>query len=507
MNTESRHKDILFLVSLSPDIIFDLKNKNFDYSYFLNQIRSFNNVDYRESISKEDLTIANQFKIVIVVGHRKGDFLELSDRTLFPLSDIVASLPSDFTGVIDVSVCNSTDIHAAIKMHCPRALVQTANEKTGIDFRLPLYSILLNRFPVNINYRDAYLLLLERMEAKQNLIPKQELENRQTTTKLGMESKEDIRTSVFMPKNVTRGEFFKLQIKMHLDIDTGTLYFEEAEGNDPNTFQRKKNVAIKNVNKGDELFINLCFLDAKDMKPTKLIIVKDQEQVEDYYLIKKTIKDENPMLQLHVKVTNEYPDRHFFTTIKFLKDGKPLIDEFNWITGVNKEESHNGLNTYKPDTSGEPHKQVRPPEKVDLQKKETKGVPDEVKEFFDIKYRNDFVRFKLKEIFKEYYKGKHSNLALIEIALYDHEVILKHKRHKAFLKALKAWGIISYDEETEITRITNAMSFKLRNLKPGYMDWPEKRKKDKNLCKNIGNMLGKTIPYMEKKDNDKKLPK
>lgn len=497
MNMDSRHKDILFLVSLSPDIIFNLKNKKFDYSYFLNQIKSINNVDFRESISRDDLAIANQYKIVIVVGHRKGDFLELSDRSLFPLGDIVASLPTNFAGVIDISVCDSTVIHDALKMHCPRAIVQTANEKTGIDFRLPLYSILLSRLPVNINYRDAYLLLLERMEAKQNLIPKQELENRQTTTKLGTESKDDIRSSVFMPEKVNRGEFFKLQIKMHLDVDTGTLYFEEARGNDPNTAQRKKNVAIKDINKGDELFLYLCFLDAKDRKPTKLIIVQGFEHVEDSFLVKITINNENPMVVLHVKVTNDYPDSKFFTTIKFLKDGKLISDEYDLETKVKTEEFHNGLNIYKPDIWGEPFKPVRPTPRVDLQKEETERIPYEVKKSF--RNHTPFVRHKVMEAVNEYYQGKHSNLALIEMTLYDHGVIYKANRHKMFVKALIAWEIISDNVETEIAKITNGMSFKAKYLIPGYKDWDEKMQNDKAFCEKIGKKLGQSIPYKDKK--------
>lgn len=251
MDTNSQHKDILFLVSLSPEIIIDLEKKNIDYSYFLNKIRSFANVDFRESISKEDLAIANNYKIVIVIGHRKGESLELSDQSLFPMADIVTSLPFDFSGVIDVSVCNSTVIHDAIKKHCPNALVQTANEKTGIDFRLPLYSILLNHLPANINYRDAYILLLKRMEAKQSLIPKQELDKRPTTTKLGTMATGE------RPFEVKRNSKFFIKVIFHDESAENTI--EHNIVNAKNICYKIKNSLLNEIKDGDAIQLDLCF--------------------------------------------------------------------------------------------------------------------------------------------------------------------------------------------------------------------------------------------------------
>lgn len=275
MDTNSQHKDILFLVSLSPEIIIDLEKKNIDYSYFLNKIRSFANVDFRESISKENLAIANHYKIVIVIGHRKGESLELSDRSLFPMADIVTSLPFDFSGVIDVSVCNSTVIHDAIKKHCPNALVQTANEKTGIDFRLPLYFILLNHLPANINYRDAYILLLKRMEAKQSLIPKQELENRPTTTKLGD-------TSAYMPKSIIYERKYPFHVFIHDGDDEDEM--EERETIVKNTSAKPVNLEddVKEISlwiidlaQNDEVVVDLHFdtdlMEIEDDEPQKFI--------------------------------------------------------------------------------------------------------------------------------------------------------------------------------------------------------------------------------------------
>ena len=58
------------------------------------------------------------------------------------------------------------------------------------------------------------------------------------------------------------------------------------------------------------------------------------------------------------------------------------------------------------------------------------------------KFTSQFAREKVKKIIDSYYQNSHPNLALIEIALYDHDLLRNRNDHKPFLEALVAWGLL-----------------------------------------------------------------
>jgi hypothetical protein len=69
--------------------------------------------------------------------------LEFSDG-IRPLDTIVAALPGDFGGVIDLTVCHSTRAIAAFKARRPRATVLANREAAAPDVRLAMYRQVLH---------------------------------------------------------------------------------------------------------------------------------------------------------------------------------------------------------------------------------------------------------------------------------------------------------------------------------------------------------------------------
>lgn len=355
------HKDVLCLISLTTDLRKKMTNKGYDPDDAIKKLKGIG-VDICD-LSIQSLSKIEQYKVVIIICHhiksQDNDALVLSDNTFLPVDVFVHTISTEFTGLLDLAICDSKAMAYEIKAlsKYPDALkIQYAEEETDVEFRLCyIYPNFLKNFSFaqiddyKQRYREAYLEAIEEAEREQkekvkdiNLLP--------AGTKLGdstESSNDSINTSVFMSKEVTRGEFFKLQIKMHLDIDTGTLYLEDAEGNDPNTVRRKKNVAIKNIQIGDELTLNLCFLDGEDRDPipTEQIKIKKElnkeelNSIDNIYTLGITIGEENQMLVLHVKIANEYTDSKFFTIIEFVKDGKPLIEPFDLETGFKTDDS------------------------------------------------------------------------------------------------------------------------------------------------------------------------
>jgi hypothetical protein len=109
---------------------------------------------------------------------------------------------------------------------------------------------------------------------------------------------------------------------------------------------------------------------------------------------------------------------------------------------------------------------------------------------------SEFVRQGVSTVVKDYYLGSAANLALIEITLFDHNLLQKRNSHTAFFKSLVAWGIISIANEDELKRIVRALADKHKRLpETGYKEWSKDYTNDKTTCENIGKKLGPTIPY------------
>lgn len=109
---------------------------------------------------------------------------------------------------------------------------------------------------------------------------------------------------------------------------------------------------------------------------------------------------------------------------------------------------------------------------------------------------SEFVRQSVSTVVKDYYLGSAANLALIEITLFDHNLLQKRNSHTAFFKSLVAWGIISIANEDELKRIVRALADKHKRLpEEGYKEWSKDFTNEKVICENVGKKLGPTIPY------------
>lgn len=109
---------------------------------------------------------------------------------------------------------------------------------------------------------------------------------------------------------------------------------------------------------------------------------------------------------------------------------------------------------------------------------------------------SEFVRQSVIAVVKDYYLGSAANLALIEIALFDHNLLQKRNSHTAFFKSLIAWGVVGVANEDELKKIVRALADKHKRLpETGYKEWSKDYTNDKVVCENIGKKLGPTIPY------------
>ena len=185
------------------------------------------------------------------------------------------------------------------------------------------------------------------------------------------------------------------------------------------------------------------------------------------------------------------------------QDKKNVYNQTAWILNyqptIKEQHIHMGEKPSVEETGVEPQKQVKDAVVVEEMKPTTTKliVPEsEVAKCF--KFTNDYVKLKVADIIRDYYKGSYANLALIEITLFDHKQLNRRNSHKAFVKALIAWNLIEVADEEELKKIVSAVTDKHNRLnrmsREGYKKWGNDHP-DKSICENIGRDLGDSMPY------------
>ena len=203
----------------------------------------------------------------------------------------------------------------------------------------------------------------------------------------------------------------------------------------------------------------------------------------------KQEKQEKPVI---VNITNHN---------KFEKGVGAFITNLNHLTIVMDSEGNMKLDANQVPAPMMPHTEV---EVVKPQEEKRQGACPPVNPVVSkcFKFVNAFIKEKVETVVSKYYQTSHADLALIEIALYDHEAVKKRNSHKAFLDALIAWGILKVKDDEEYKLILFGIKDKHKRLPKagGYMDWSDDDLQyEKNICENIGRELGDTMPYRYKK--------
>lgn len=117
------------------------------------------------------------------------------------------------------------------------------------------------------------------------------------------------------------------------------------------------------------------------------------------------------------------------------------------------------------------------------------------------KFCNDFVKERVRMAMSVCNNHK-SDLALLEVTLFAHNLLYESNKHKSFLRGLVDWGLLpelSGDENSEEFRMTlhciRDKARKLRKLSNDkYMSWDSKSK-DRAKCVEMGKKLGETMKY------------
>ena len=334
------HKDELCLISLTTDLRKKMTNKGYDPDDAIKNLKGIG-VDVCD-LTIQSLSKINQYRLVIIICHhiqsQDIDALVLSDNTLLPVDVFVNAISKEFTGLLDLAICQSKEMAYAIKAlskFSDSIRIQYAEEGTDVEFRLCyIYPDLLKYFsfdPIDDykeRYIEAYRKAVQYAIRRQNEGVKDPNSLHEGTKLGGGESSGDVKTTVYSPLRVVRGERFNIWIAMHFDADNGTLFIDERN-NDPrlkDVKARKHNVVLNNIHYGDELSIKISFEDGND-NPTELISVTNNNP-KSFRLSDKIVP-----LKFRVFVDTGYPYDYFTAILEYIKDGHCLKKFDNLIYG------------------------------------------------------------------------------------------------------------------------------------------------------------------------------
>lgn len=243
--------NILFLVSLPEDKVRGMESDGYSYSESINTIKANANVELRESITSKDLMDAENYDITIIVAHHDedNDALVLADGKQLPISEMVASFregPDGFDKILDLAICNSSDIAPRIKQRCKNCKIMAAGDEVGVETRLYIYPKLFEyiaKYP-DVSYPEAYLHVLRQEKEKQ--------ENKDNTTQLIKTKKLGTMSTSAVPLQAVRNSPFPVKVYIHADGDE--LDINAEIGN----FRRniKRNLKLNN---GDSISWDLSF--------------------------------------------------------------------------------------------------------------------------------------------------------------------------------------------------------------------------------------------------------
>lgn len=116
----------------------------------------------------------------------------------------------------------------------------------------------------------------------------------------------------------------------------------------------------------------------------------------------------------------------------------------------------------------------------------TEEVPESVKSAF--KHCSAYVKERVREALNKYYDNEPAKLAVFEIAFFDGNYLKKNNQHKAFVKALMDWGLLTGNLGT----IRSSIATKFSSLaKINVNEWDRTLDNEKKLYNDILNVIKK----------------
>lgn len=257
-----RHKRVAFYISLPDTPEFNRHMPVVENC--ISRLGKMGGVDVYRDIDSHTLSSLSRYDVVIFVAHLDEETNEMVLREgRLPVGELVAMLPEEFGGTIDLSSCYAAQWINMIKERCPQCHVQGAFQQTVLDYRLTIYPhvIRLYKEKKGLEYRAAYEIIEGRMKD----MAKKMISGQTAGTLDNLQKKDDDITAsrylgapsslIYSPSKVEKGLPFLVQVYIKAAKDSDRSVGIKARRIDPDTGMVYNEELPVNLKKGDEVTV------------------------------------------------------------------------------------------------------------------------------------------------------------------------------------------------------------------------------------------------------------
>lgn len=206
-----------------------------------------------DDASLEDFRLMNSYDVIIIIAHHSNNSDEIEVQgELIASNEIIAAIPRDTKGVIDITSCYSAFLIPKIKAHVPESTIIGIDIATSLPFRLLLLgeTIRMQCRRKEIDYKE---ILIRSISALPSPIAASSIKESSSTIHLG---EEKLKSTVFAPREAEKGSDFLVSVFIHKREDGHDVELMARELDEEMVLQNSKTLHFE-IFKGDKIDFQL----------------------------------------------------------------------------------------------------------------------------------------------------------------------------------------------------------------------------------------------------------
>lgn len=221
-----------------------------------------------DCLSIDDVKAIDNFDIVIIVAHHSSSAneIELFDG-MHKDDTFVESFPSEFSGWLDLSCCESERLQSLFRIHLTSAdaHIIAPDRKTAVNFRMEMYSKIIKEMCEDKEYEyfDAFKKVVK--EYQEQIKRSSSDTNFYRIEHLGGN---EVQSSVYSPREVLRGQSFIVQVHIHKKSNSDEIELAAIKLDEDTEKKITSDLVVRGkpvkLRKGDEIGITLRAVNDKN---------------------------------------------------------------------------------------------------------------------------------------------------------------------------------------------------------------------------------------------------
>lgn len=206
-----------------------------------------------------DLGQVTDYDVVIILAHHSdnSDEIELEGK-LISTQKFTDAFPQNMKGVVDLTSCYSSYLIPKLKLKNPHCKFIGIDVATTIPFRLFLLEEVINSMRTNreLEYKEA---LISSLRIIRNALSTDDYESHISDSENIHLGGEKLKSTVFAPASIAKGQDFLVQVFLHHEKDTDEVLLTAQMIDEDTSMRNSKNLNFR-LQDGDKIEFQLIQL-------------------------------------------------------------------------------------------------------------------------------------------------------------------------------------------------------------------------------------------------------